>query len=115
MAQKELTPVKAEFNKITKVAPETATSANDGFKLNFIDADEYLFLLAENTHASTSYKVTVKAPTKQGYASTDEDLEETLEAGEKAIIRVESARYANTDGSIDVVVGNTAVKVVAVY
>lgn len=115
MAKKELTPVKADFNKITKVAPEAATSASDGFVLKFTDADEYLFLLAENTHATTSYKVTVKAPTNPGYASTDEDLEETLEAGEKAIIRVESARFANTDGSINVTVGNAAVKVAAIY
>lgn len=115
MAVKDLTPIKADFNAITKVAGESATSASDGFKFVIPDADETVFLIAENTHGSTSYKVTVKAPTKQGYASTDEDLEETLEAGEKAVIRVESARFANTDGTINVTVGNTAVKVAAVY
>lgn len=115
MAKKELLPVKADFNKITKVAPEAATSASDGFILNIPESDELLFLIAENTDTSTSYKIIVKAPTKQGYASTDEDLELTLEAGEKAVIRVESARYANTDGTINITVGNIAVKVVAVY
>lgn len=115
MAVKDLTPVQAGFNKITKVAGESASSASDGFKLVIPETDEYLFLLVENTHGSTAYKVTVKAPTKPGYASTDADLEETLDAGEKAIIRVESARFANTDGTINVTVGNAAVKVVAVY
>lgn len=115
MAKKVLTAVKADFNKITKVALEVATSASDGFVLNLPEADEYVFLIAENTHESTSYKVTVKAPENQGYASSDEDLEVTLSAGEKAIIRVESARYANTDGTVNITVGNTAVKVVAVY
>jgi hypothetical protein len=115
MAVKKLTPVQAGFNKITKIAGESASSASDGFQLEIPEADELLFLIAENTHDSTAYKVTVKAPTKQGYASTDEDLELQLAAGEKAVIRVESARYANTDGTIDIAVGNTAVKVVAVY
>lgn len=115
MAVKKLTPVQAGFNKITKIAGESASSTSDGFQLEIPEADELLFLIAENTHASTAYKVTVKAPTKQGYASTDEDLELSLSAGEKAVIRLESARFANTDGTIDITVGNTAVTVVAVY
>ena len=115
MAVKVLTPVKVKYNEIKKVAGESASSASDGFKLTMPDADESVFLVAENTHSATAYKVIVKAPTNSGYAATDEDLELELSAGEKAIIRIESARFANTDGTVKVVVGNTAVTVAAVY
>lgn len=114
MAKKVMTPVKAPYNAGTVVDVEEATSATDGFEVKLPGADESVFILATNTGESSG-TITVKAPTNGSYAATDTDLTVTLAAGKTAVIRVESARFANNDGTIKLIPSATTVKAVAVY
>lgn len=93
-----------------------AVDAADGLKF---DCKEYsndrLMFIIENSHASAAKKAAIKAPTKGGYAAEDVDLELNISAGKKAVAYVETARYANTDGSIVITGASTDIKAVAVY
>lgn len=115
MAVKEMTPVKGNVNEITKFSFEAATVANDGlvFKLPKV-TEEYLVVIATNT-GSAAYDVALKAPEKGFYAAATSDKVLNLSAGEYAVIRIESARYANTDGTVKIVPGNVAVKAAVLY
>lgn len=104
-------------NEIKSVDSElVAVDATEGLKF---DCKEYsndrLMFIIENTHASAAKKASIKAPTKGGYAAEDVDLELNIEAGKKAVAFVETARYANTDGSIVIIGASTDIKAVAVY
>lgn len=115
MAVKELTPVKTPVNVITKFTPEAATTASDGmvFKLPKV-TEEYLVVVLQNTGTSP-YDVTLKAPTKGSYAAATSDVKVNLAANELALLRIESARYANTDGTVKIVPANAAVKASVLY
>lgn len=115
MAAKEMTPVKGVLNKVTTFAFEAATNAADGlqFKLPKM-SDEYVVVLVQNTGTS-AYDITVKAPTKGSYAAASGDETHNLAAGEFAIFRFESARWANNDGTLLLVPGNAAVKAAVLY
>lgn len=115
MAVKNMTPLKGVVNKVTKFAFEAATAAGDGlqFKLPRM-SDEYVVLLVQNTGAS-AYDFTVKKPTNGSYAAAAGDETINLAAGEFAIFRFESARWANNDGTIVCVPGNVAVKAAVLY
>lgn len=115
MAVKELTGVKAPYNEATSIAFEVATAADDGFKYKLQGSDEYTLFVVQNAHASAAKTITVKAPTNGGYAATDTDLVKSISAGEFAVIRVESARFANNDGTIKLIPESTDVEVVAIY
>ena len=115
MAKKTMTPIEAKYNAITKTNFEVATSATDVFELKLKGSDEYALVIVTNTEASTAKKITVKAPTNGSYASADTDLELSLSAGDTAVIRIESARYANTDGTVVIIPEATTVKAVAIY
>lgn len=114
MAEKEMTPIKAPYNEITKVALEAATTAADGMKCKLPGPDEYVFIFVENT-AESAGTIKVVAPTNGSYAAATSDLSLSLGAGEKAVIRVESARYANNLGEIHLVPSATTVKACVVY
>lgn len=114
MAEKEMKPVKAPYNEITKVTLEAATTAADGMRCKLPGADEYVFILVENTGESNS-TIKVKAPINGSYAAATEDLSLTLAASEKAVIRVESARYANNIGEIVLIPSALTVKACVVY
>lgn len=115
MAVKELEPVKAAVNALTKIELVAATSATDGFtfKLPRV-SDEYVVVIIENTD-SAAKTVSIKAPTDGNYAAVSSDLTESLAAGEKRIFKLESARYANRDGSVNIVPAATTVKVAVLY
>lgn len=115
MAVKELTPVKAAVNALTKIELEAATSASDGFtfKLPRV-SDEYVVVIIENTDTAAK-TVSIKAPANGNYAAVSSDLTASLAAGEKRIFRLESARYANRDGSVNIVPAATTVKVAVLY
>ena len=110
MAVKEMTPVKGELNKITPVVFDAATTASDGmqFKLPRV-SDEYVIVLVHNTGTGAG-KFTVKKPTKGSYFASASDCEHSLAAGEIAFFRLESAKWANNDGTILCVPESTAVK-----
>lgn len=116
MAVKELTPVKGVLNKITEFTFEAATVASDGmqFKLPRM-SDEYVVVIAKNSDASTAYDLTIKKPTKGSYAAASADEVHELAAGEYAIFRFESAKFANNDGTVLIVPENAAVKVAVLY
>ena len=114
MAIHVATPVKCEVNKITKVTFEAATTAKDGIKFILPDADESLVVLVQNTSDSKS-TITLKAPTNGSYAATTSDEVLELEAGDSAIIRIESAKFANNDGSVVLVPSALTVKAAVLY
>lgn len=114
MAKKVMSPIEAKYNTITKVAFESATAVADGFELKLKGSDEYALVIVTNGD-TTAKKITVKAPTNGSYAAADSDLELSLSAGENAVIRLESARYANNDGTIILIPESTNVKAVAIY
>lgn len=101
------------FKKLALVAVD----ANDGIKFVMPRdaADEYIVIVAQNTNASAAKNVVIKAPTNGGYAATDTDMTLSLAAGEIAVCRIESARFANKDGSIIVTGASADVKVQAIY
>lgn len=92
-----------------------AVDATDGLQF---DCKEYsndrLMFIIENS-ATSAKKASIKAPTKGGYAAEDVDLELSIAAGKKAVAYVETARYANTDGSIVITGASADIKAVAVY
>ena len=110
------TPVKGELNKITEFAFEAATTASDGVKYVLPKVtEEYVKVLVTNTDTTTAYDITLKKPTKGSYAAASADEVHELAAGEFAFINIESARFANTDGTILLVPENAKVKVAVIY
>ena len=78
-------------------------------------SNDRLLLVFKNTHASTAKDVKVLKPTTGGYAAASADLVlDDLAAGGVAAVWVETAAYANTDGTIKCTGESTDVKVVAV-
>lgn len=115
MAVKEATPIKCKYNKITDVEFEAATTASDGIKIKLPARDEEVQILVFNSDDSNSYKITVKAPTNGGYAAAMTDIERTIAKGGYAVIRLESARFANSDGTVLLIPQNVAVKAAVIY
>lgn len=113
MARTKLTAIKADFNKITNFDTKVATTVEEGFEFIFPETDELCFIVVTN-NGGASGTIAVKAPEQGSYASTDEDLVETIEAGKSAIIRVETARFANTDGSVVLVPSSADVEVAVI-
>lgn len=116
MAVKELEPIKAAVNTLTEVTLVAATSASDGFKFKMPRiSDEYVVVIVRNTHATAAKNVTIKAPTKGGYAAVTSDLTESLAAGEERVFRLESARYANNDGTVVIIPASTDITAAVIY
>lgn len=115
MAVTNMTPVKGNLNKITPFAFETASAPADGFQFKLPRAtDEYVVVLVQNT-GSGAGNFTVKKPTKGSYFASASDETHSLAAGEFAIFRFESAKWANNDGTITCVPGAATVKAVVLY
>ena len=115
MAVKEMTPIKGELNKITPVVLEAATTASDGFKFALPRmSDEYVVVLVHNT-ASAAHNFTVKKPTNGSYFASASDEVYNVKAGELAVFRFESAKWANNDGTILCVPADAAVKAAVLY
>lgn len=115
MAVFKMTPVKGDVNKITKFAFEAATTPADGMEFQLPRVtEEYLVILVHN-EGSGAGTIAVKAPENGSYAATSTDEELSLAAGEFAQIRVESARFANNNGTIKLVPSAATVKVAVLY
>lgn len=115
MAVKTLTPVKGELNKFTEFAFEAATSTTEGCVFTLPrTTDEYIVVLAQNT-GSGAATVSVKKPTDGSYYAAASDESHSLDAGEFAILRFESAKWANKDGTITIVPSATTLKVAVLY
>lgn len=115
MAVMTMTPVKGELNKITNFAFEAATAAADGFVFTLPRmSDEYVIVLVQNS-GSGAGTFTVKKPTKGSYFASASDEVHELAAGEFAVFRFESAKWANNDGTIHCVPSAATVKAVVLY
>ena len=115
MAVKEMTPVKGNVNEITKFTFQAATTAKDGMVFTKPRVtEEYLVIIVTNT-GDAEQTIALKAPTNGGYAAASDDVTLSLAAGEHAVIRIESARYANNDGTVTLVPSNVAVKAAVLY
>lgn len=105
------------INQIKSIASDlTAVNTTDGIKFDCRNyPNERIMFIIANTEASTAKDVKVLKPTSGGYAAADEDLVlDDLAAGTQAVVFVESAKYANKDGSIYLIGESANVKAVAV-
>ena len=93
-----------------------AVDATDGIKFDFKGySNDRIAIVFQNTNGSAAKDAKVKAPTKGGYAADTADLTLSVAAGKTAVAFVETARYANTDGTIICAGGSADIKAVAVY
>lgn len=114
MAVKTLTPQKGDFNKITAIEFESATATADGMEFKLPSRDMETYIIVQNTSDSNVYTITVKAPTTQGYTSASTDLVKSIPANGFAIIKLESAVYADK-GMVKLIPQNVAVKAAVIY
>lgn len=103
-------------NEIKSIASDlVAVDTTNGIKFDCKNyPNERIMFIISNTEASTAKDVKVLKPTSGGYAAADVDLTLSLAAGAQAVVFVESAKYANSDGSIVLAGGSANVKAVAV-
>lgn len=113
MAVTVLTPVKGDFNAITEYAFTTATTPADGFEFTMPKTTEEYVSIQVN--ATAAGDIAVKAPNNGGYAAADADLEHTLAKDEFAVIRIESARYADNKGKVKLVPSDAGITVAVLY
>ena len=92
-----------------------AVDATDGIKFDFKGYSNDRIAIVFQNGGSAAKDAKVKAPTKGGYAADTADLTLSVAAGKTAVAFVETARYANTDGTIICAGGSADVKAVAVY
>lgn len=114
MAVKILTPQKGDFNKITTINFEAATTVADGMEFKLPSRDMETYILVQNTDASNAYTITVKAPANQGYTSASTDLVKSIPKSGFAIIKLESAVYADK-GLVKLIPQNVAIKAAVIY
>lgn len=93
-----------------------AVDATDGIKFDCKNyPNDRLMFVFQNTHASAAKDVKVLKPANGHYAAADTDIVvSSLAAGAIAVAYVETAKYANTDGSIYCAGASADVKVAAV-
>lgn len=78
--------------------------------------DEDVIIVAYNSSADTAYDLRVNAPGNPNYAGKDvADIVEELAAGNVGIINVESAKYVDETGKINIVAENAAIKLAIFY
>lgn len=115
MAIKTLTPVKCGYNEIKEFDFEAPTAVGDGCEFVFPAKDEETQIIVFNSNASAAGTVTVKVPENGHYAAAGEDLKLSIAASKYAIIRLESATYANKEEKVKIVTSATGVKVAVLY
>lgn len=114
MAVKILTPTKCGYNEIKEFDFEAPTAVADGCEFNFPAKDEEVQILVYNSGTAAG-TVTVKAPVDGHYASAGEDLSLSVGASKYAIIRLESAVYADKNEKVKIVTAATTTKVAVLY
>lgn len=98
------------------VAKALVSGDVDGNHYSLQVNDEKTVIIAINTSADTAYDLTVKEALKPNYAGKDVgDLIKEIPFGEIALISVESARYADQTGKINIDVENAAIKLAVFY
>ena len=84
-----------KVNKLEKAVVNTGAEIE--FKMPH--ADEFVIVFAQ---AGGSGDLKVKAPTKGSYAAASSDITLAVASGDIVPIRIESARYADTDGTVKI-------------
>lgn len=101
-------------NDITDKAPVACGLGGNTYTLQARDED--VVIVAINTSADTAYDVRVNAPANPNYAGKDvNDIVEELAFGNVAIINVESAKYVDQTGKINIVAEHADVKLAIFY
>lgn len=114
MAVKSLTPTKCGYNEIKEFDFEAPTAVADGCEFIFPAKDEDVQVIVYNSAASAA-TVTVKAPVDGHYASAGDDLKLSIAASKYAIIRLESAVYADKNEKVKIITSATTAKVAVLY
>ena len=100
-------------NTIKSLETDLTAMTSDGITFDVKGlSNERVYIIFKNG-GSGAVTTKVLKPTKGGYAAADADLSVSLPAGVGGAW-VETARYANTDGTI-VCTGSTDVKAVVIY
>lgn len=100
-------------NEIKSLETDLTAMTSDGIKFDVKNlSNERAYIIFKNT-GSAAKDVKVLKPTNGGYAATDADLTLSLAVGVGAAW-VETAKYANQDGTITCT-GGTDVKAVVIY
>lgn len=87
-----------------------------GNKFTYLSRDDETIIIAYNSSEDTAYDLTVNAPVNPNYAGIGiADLVKSIPFGEIALINIESARYADKTGIINLVVDNAAIKFAVFY
>ena len=114
MAAKAITPIECKVNKITKTELTAPADGSNGLVFTMPrKTEEYVNIIVDG--GASGGTVTLKKPTKGYYAAAASDLTLSLSANEIAVIRFESAKYANTDGTVVFVPSATTVKAAVIY
>lgn len=109
-----LTGTVANFNSITTKA--LVAGDVDGNHYVAQASDTKTIIIAYNSSADTAYDLTVKAPLEPSYAGKGiSDLILEIPFGQVALVNVESARYADVNGKINIDVENAAMKLAVFY
>lgn len=109
-----LTGTIANFNSITTKA--LVSGDVDGNHYVAQASDTKTIIIAYNSSADTAYDLIVKAPLVPNYAGKDiSDLKLEIPFGQVALVNVESARYADVNGKINIDVENAAIKLAVFY
>ena len=100
-------------NAIKSLESDLTAMTSDGIKFDVRDlSNERVYIIFKNGSGSAVTTKVLK-PTTGGYAAADADLSVSLASGVGGAW-VETAKYANQDGSI-VCTGSTDVKAVVIY
>lgn len=101
-------------NDIVDKAP-VACGLSDNF-YTFQAGDEKTMIVAINTSADAAYDIRVNAPSNPNYAGKDvADIVEELAFGNVAVINIESAKYADLTGKINIKAEHADVKLAVFY
>lgn len=105
-------------NEISAVATDLValTSTTDGIVFDCKKyANDRLMFIIMNSHATAAKDAKILKPSNGGYAAEDTDLTiDDIAAGAYAVAYVETARYANNNGTIVITGESTDIKAVAV-
>lgn len=111
MAVTKVAPTEGKVNELTALTFTAATAAADGFSVDTKTVgDEKLVVVVYNAD-SASKKITLKKPTNGGYAAASADKALSMGTGTYAFLRIETARFANYDGTVKLVPESTNVKI----
>lgn len=108
------TGTEALHNDITDKVPVACGLGGNTYTLQARDED--VIIVAYNSSADAAYDLRVNAPANPNYAGKDvADIVEELAAGNIALVNVESAKYVDNTGKINIVAENAAIKLAIFY